>query len=103
MAGIWDRIIPGDDRLSSHLLKAAIYLGVRGVFSDAQIRDALNAQLQTPLDAAAETDLLAVKTAAATGSAAAKLDYLERWDALNIAAEVGALTSEVTYRSQLGI
>lgn len=103
MAGIWDRIIPGEDRLSSHLLKAAIYLRVRNVFTSQQILNALNSRLATPLDSAAETDLLNVVTQASAGAAAAKLDYLERWDAVNIAAEAGLLTSEATYRSELGI
>jgi hypothetical protein len=104
MPGIWDRIVPAStDRLNSHLLKSAIYLAVRGVFSDNQILAALNNQLTTPLSQAAQTDLLTVKANASTGSATAKLDYLERWDALNIAVENGALTNEATYRSELSI
>jgi hypothetical protein len=103
MAGIFDRIKPSEDRLSSHLLKAAIYLRVRGVFTSQQILSALNKQLTTPLGAAAQTDLTNVITNALAGTATAKLDYLERWDAVNIAAEAGMLTNEATYRSELGI
>lgn len=103
MAGIWDRIIPGEDRLNAHLLKASVYLAVRGVFNNAQILAKLNATLTAELDAAAITDLAAVVVQANTGNATAKLDYLERWDALNIAAETGLLASEATYRSELGI
>lgn len=106
MAGIWNRIIPGGenaDRLNAHLLKAAVYCRVRGVFTAQQILSALNSKLTVPLDAAAETDLVNVATQASAGAAAAKLDYLERWDALNIAAECGLLTNESTYRSELGI
>ena len=106
MSGIWERIKPGGenaDRLNAHFLKAAIYCAVRGVFTNAQILAALNSQLTAPLDSAAETDLAAVVTNAGTGSAIAKIDYLERWDALNIAVENGLLTNEATYRSELGI
>lgn len=103
MAGIWERIKPSEDRLSAHLLKASVYLAVRGVFTNQQILTKLNSTLTAPLDSASETDLANVVTAASAGAAAAKLDYLERWDALNIAAEQGLLTSEATYRSQLGI
>lgn len=103
MAGIWNRIVPGEDRISAHLLKAAVYLRVRNVFTSQQILDALNSTLVAPLDAAAQTDLTNVITQASAGSATAKLDYLERWDAVNIAAEAGLLTSEATYRSELSI
>jgi hypothetical protein len=103
MAGIFDRIRPGEDRLSAHLLKAAVYFRVRNVFTAQQILTKLNSTLMTPLDAAAQTDLVNVVSNAGTGAAAAKLDYLERWDACNIAAENGLLTNEATYRSELGI
>ena len=106
MAGIWDRVIPGGenaDRVNVHLLKAAIYCAVRGVFSNAQILAKLNAQITVPLDSAAEADLAAGVINADTGTAIQKIDYLERWDALNIAAENGLLTDEATYRSELGI
>lgn len=103
MAGIFDRIKPSEDRLSSHLLKAAVYFRTRNIFTAQQILTALNSRLRNPLDAQSQTDLAAVVTNASAGQAAAKLDYLERWDACNIAAEAGLLTSEATYRSELGI
>lgn len=106
MSGIWDRVIPGEDRANAHLLKAAMHLAVYGVFTDQQVVSGINSFLTTPLDAAAETDLAAIKAAiVALGNAgsAARLIGLERLDAMNIAAEVGVLTSEATYRAQLGI
>lgn len=104
MAGIWNRIIPGEDRISAHLVKAAIYLGARGVFTDQQILNGLNSKLTAPLDASAQADMAAVRTLITNASTTqAKLDILERFDALNIAAEAGVLTSEATYRTQLGI
>ena len=104
MSGIWNRIIPGEDRLPVHLVKAAVYLAVRGVFTDAQILAGLNAKLITPLDAAAQSDLLAVCTAIiAVSGLAGKVDLLERLDALNIAAEMGVLTNEAAYRTELGL
>lgn len=104
MAGIWDRIIPSsNDRLAVHLVKAAIYLRGRNVFTSNQILNGLNSQLTTPLDANAQTDLTNIITQATTGSATAKLDYLERLDAMNVAVEDGLLTNEATWRSELGI
>ena len=104
MAGIWERIKPGvNDRCPVHLVKAAISLGVKGSFSDAQIRNAINAQIQTPLDAAAETDLINIRTAAAAGSAANDSLYMHYLDGVLIAVEAGAITSEATFRSELGI
>lgn len=106
MAGLWNSIADrseGADPLSAHLVKAAIYLAARGLFTAVQVRDALNARLRVPLTAAEETDLSAILTAAQQGTATARLDYLERIDALNIAAEMGVLTSESVWRAQLGI
>jgi len=106
MSGIWNRVhrsgVNGD-YLSSHLLKAAIYLSVRGVFTNSQIIDALNSGLRTPLSGQELTDLEAMLLNATQGTATAKLDYLERFDALNIAAEAGLLSNESTYRTQMGI
>ena len=104
MAGIWNRIIPGNDRLSVHLIKAAMYLSVRGLFTDQQLLDGLNSRITTPLDAAAQADLAAVKALiVAASTTQAKIELLERFDALNIGAEAGVLTSEATYRAQMGI
>lgn len=106
MSGIWDRIIPGEDRVNAHLLKASLHLAVYGVFTDAQVLNGLNSRVTMPLDSAAEADLVAIKdalVALGTAGSAARLIGLERFDAMNIAAEVGVLTSEATYRAQLGI
>ena len=104
MSGIYDRIAPGDDRVSAHLLKAAIYLGTDGVFTDEQIVAGLNARIVTPLDATAISDLIAIRTSITNAAnAGAKLIILERFDALNIAVEMDVLTNETTYRTKLGI
>lgn len=103
MAGIWDRIIPGEDRISVHLLKAAMHLAVFGVFTNQQLLDGINSEVTTPLDQDAVDDLNAIRTAIAAMATQARLVALERMDAMNISAEVGVLTSEATYRSQLGI
>jgi len=104
MAGLFDRITLGDgtDRVPVHFVKAAVYLQVRGVFTQQQILNGINSKLTAPLDAAAETDLTNICTQAATGAAAAKLDYLERLDALNITAE-NDLIGENVWRTQLNI
>ncbi len=103
MSGIWGRVIPGSDRVGVHLLKAAVYCRVRNVFTAQQVLNAINSKITTPLSAAAETDLTNIVTQASAGSATVKLDYLERWDAVNIAAEAGLLANEATYRSEFGI
>ena len=102
MAGIYDRLIPGNDRLAVHFVKAAVYMNVRGVFTPAQILNGMNSLLEEPLSAEAVTDLTNICTQAATGAAAAKLDYLERLDALNLLCE-NNMISENVYRTQLGI
>jgi hypothetical protein len=105
MAGIWNRIVRSEDSdcLSSHLIKSAVYLSVRGVFTNQQILNALNSKLRTDLSGQEITDLGTILTNANTGTATAKLDYLERIDALNIAVEMGVLTSEDVYRTQAGL
>lgn len=103
MAGIWDRIIPGDDRVTSHLLKAAMHLAVFGVFTNQQLLDGINSKITTPLGANAVTDLGAIRTAIAAMATQGRLVALERFDAMNISAEMGVLTNEATYRSELGI
>ena len=106
MSGIWDRIIPGgenSDRVSAHLLKAAMHLAVYGVVTGAQMKTAINGKLTSPLSAAALADLDAIQTSITAQNVTGKLTYLERFDAMNIMAESGALTSEAIYRAQLGI
>ena len=105
MSGIYDRIVPSsEDRVSAHLLKAAVMLGSDGVFTDQNIIDKLNERIVTPLDAAAVTDLATIRAAVQNAATIqAGLRILERFDALNIAVEMGALTNETTYRTKLGI
>lgn len=104
MAGIFDRVKPGEDRVSSHLLKAGMYLAVEGTFTDQQIITAINSKLETALGTAAQTDLATVRAAiTAASTLQAKLNLFELFDALNIAVEMGVLTNEATYRSKLGI
>lgn len=103
MSGLWDRIIPGDDRCSAHLLKAAMHLAVYGVFNDSQLLAGINSKLTTALSSAAQTDLANIKTAIAALTGVNRVVGLERLDAMNIAAEAGVLTSEATWRSNLGI
>ena len=81
-----------------------MYLAVRGVFTDQQILDGINAHVTTELDSEAVADLGAIKTNILAGSnTAERLERLERFDAMNICVEMGVLTSEATYRAQLGI
>jgi hypothetical protein len=106
MAGIWDRIIPGGenaDRCSAHLLKAAMHLAVYGVFTNQQLLNGINSRLSAPLSNAAENDLGAIRTSIEAMTAVNRIVGLERFDALNINAEMGVLTNEATYRAQLGI
>ena len=102
MAGIFDRIGVADN-VSVHLLKAAIYLGVQGTFTDPQILAALNARLETNLDAAAQTDLTNIKTQAALGAAADQAQYIHGLEAIAIAVEEGGYSNEAGFRSFLGI
>jgi hypothetical protein len=103
MAGIWDRVIPGEDRVSSHLLKSGMHLAVYGVFSDQQVLNAVNRSVTEPLDNQAALDLAAIKTTISAMSGVNRLVAIERFDAMNIAAEMGVLTDESIYRQQLGI
>lgn len=103
MAGIWNRIIPGEDRLSSHLIAAAVYFAVDGTFTNQQLLNSLNSKLTTPLDAAAQSDLANIVTQGSSGAAVAKVDYNVRLERLCIAVEDGLLTNEATFRSKLGI
>lgn len=107
MSGLWDRLAvrgEGANPLSAHTVKAVIYLVGRGLFTDAQARTKLDATLRTPLTAPEIADFTAILAVlAGQPSAAAKLDYLERIDALSICAEKGLITTEATWRSELGI
>ena len=106
MSGIWDRLIPGGelaDRIPAHTLQAAIYLVGRGIITGTQARAIVNGRITTPLSATAETDLANIVTQAGTGTATAKLDYMLRLHCISHMVEIGALTVEATFRSELGI
>lgn len=104
MAGIWERIKEtADDRLAVHLLEAAIVLHQTNAFTKAQILAGLNAELNTPLTTAEETDLNAIMDALDTsGTVTNRLVYLAKVKAWTIAAEHGSVT-EAQFRTGLGI
>lgn len=103
MAGIWNRIIPGSDRVAVHLLACAIDLGADATFSDAQILAVVNSQIKTPLDAAAQTDLLNIRAQAAVGNTGVQAKYLFRLHSLAYAAEIGSPLAEASFRTKLNI
>jgi hypothetical protein len=103
MAGIWERITPGDDRLAVHLVTSALHLADLGAFTSAQILSGLNATLETPLDQNAVNDLQAMLTELSGLDNASKTRYMLGVQSLNVAVETGLLTSESTYRNTLGI
>jgi len=103
MAGIWDRITPGDDRLSVHLVTSALHLAGLGVFTPSQILNALNATLETPLDQAATSDLSAMVSDLGAADSAGKAQYILTVESLHVAAEAGLLASEQIYRTVLGL
>lgn len=107
MSGLWNRLADrGEtgDPLSAHMLRAVVYLVARNVFTPAQARTKLESRLHVALTAAEAQDLSNILTVfQGLGTAAAKLDYLERIHALAICVETGLLTSEATWRSELGI
>jgi hypothetical protein len=80
-----------------------MHLAVYGVFTNQQLLDGINSRVSTPLDANALADLGAIRTAIVAQTNVNRVIAIERFDAMNIAAEMGVLTSEATYRSQLGI
>ena len=108
MAGLWNRVYDrgeGTAPLSSAVVWAAVYLVVRGVFTGAQARDHLNAALPSDKQLTTQeiTDFNNILTAAATGAATAKLDYMLRLQALLTLVEVHMLSNEATFRSELGL
>lgn len=104
MAGIWERVkSTATDRLSSHLLDAAMVFRGDGTFTAQQILDVLNAHVSNPLEGAELTDLSAIVTVlSGTSGAANKLVYKEKVKAALLCAEMGAI-NEATFRSVLGI
>lgn len=107
MPGLYDRIaLRGETQnpISSHLVKALIYLVARGVLTGSQAKAAIEARLRIPLTTAETTDFTnIVAQVGAQGTNLLKLDYCERMDALNICIETGVFANEATWRNQLGI
>lgn len=108
MSGIWNRVFDRgemDAPLSSATVWACVYLVGRGVFTGAQARDHLNAQLPSDKQLTAQeiTDFNNILTAAGQGSATAKLDYMLRLQALLTLVEIHMLSNEATFRSELGM
>lgn len=108
MAGLFGRIAnrgENDAPIAADTAWSLIYLVGTGVFTGAQARDTLNAKLppDKQLTAAEILDFNNILTAAALGSASAKLDYANRVRAVFIVVEVGLLTNEATFRAQLSL
>lgn len=108
MAGIWNRVFDRgemDAPLGSITVWSAVYLVGRGVFTGAQARDHLNATLPSNRQLTAQelADFNNILTAAGTGSATAKLDYMLRLQALLSLVEQHILANEATFRSELGL
>ena len=103
MAGLWDRLT-GENSVSVHLVTAAIVLGSDGAFTNQQILDAINAHLTTPIDSAAEADLLAIKAELiGQPNVAARGVYMHRLESALIVAAGGYFTNESAWRTYLGI
>lgn len=104
MSGIWERVkSSASERVSAHLLEAAMVFRGAGTFTAQQLLDGINATVTTPLDAAAQTDLtnIVAQLSAASGTAN-KLAYKETFKAALICAESGTI-NETTFRNVLGI
>ena len=106
MAGIWNRIYDrgeNDDPVPSLLVSAGVNLVVNGVFTATQVRDALNATLQTPFNTDELSDLNTIITNASSGDSRAKNTYAHLFLSLLMAVETHVLTNESTFRNKLGL
>jgi len=106
MAGIYDRLIPGNNRVGVHLLTASVLLAAEGIFTDLQVKNAINNQLDptAPLDAAAETDMVNMKVELiAQPSIAAASRYVHRIESIGMALQSGEYANEAGFRSYLNI
>ena len=110
MAGLWERVKnEAEDRVAVHLIEAAFgayYVntvdGSKGATA-AQILTAINNQLETPLDAASQTDLSDIAAEIdALANNTQKLIYLVGLKYVFIAAEMGEV-NETKWRNDLGI
>ena len=108
MAGLWDRIVTrgaGASPLPVATVRAVVYLVARGVVSGQQARDAVNSRLgNRPLTFEESADLAAViAQIGLLPTPIEKIDYVERFDSLNICAEAGILRDESVWRAQLNL
>lgn len=111
MAGLWERVRPDvEDRVAVHLIVAAysgyfvntVTSGAKGA-TKAQILAAINAELQTPLSGAEQTDLDAIADQIdAQSNNINKLIFIRGIEYAFIAAEMGAI-NEAKWRGDLGI
>lgn len=103
MAGIYDRLT-AESAISPHAIFSGIVAYAEAIFTKSQILAGINATLATPLTAAEITDLEAIADAIdAEGTLTAKMRYLNKVHAFNMAVQSGMGVSEVVYRAQLGI
>lgn len=111
MAGIYSRIVPGaEDRVPIHLIVAAIKayfvnsLDPTKGATGAQLLQALNQRLQTPLAGQEVTDLsgIASKLDSFSGSLASQMAYLMDVEYTFTAAEFGVI-DENKFRNDLEI
>lgn len=110
MAGLWERVRPdANDRVNVHLIVASIkayYVQTEDATKGAtrlQIRNHLDAHLQTPLSGAEITDLEGIAdTIDGLPNANAKQSFVFLCEYAFIAAETGDI-NETKWRSDLGI
>ena len=104
MPGIWERVkSSAADRLSSHMVDAALTLYSAGNFTSQQVLDGINGQLASALAGVEVTDLSNIRAAMdAISQTANKLVYVGKVRAAFLAGEVGAIT-ESQFRAILGI
>jgi hypothetical protein len=107
MSGIWERVKPSDgaddDRINTHLMETVFILRALGEFTDLELLNGINEQLQTELSSAEIADMVAIGAAMnAKANTTAKLVYMQKIKAATIAGEIGSI-GETKFRSILGI
>ena len=102
MPGLWERLHPlAEDRLTVHLIEAAMVLHGTDALTKPQILAALNAKLEAPLTAAEIADLETMANVlAAQATIPFKLLYMQKIAAWTIAAEAGSV-DEAAFRAGL--
>jgi hypothetical protein len=105
MPGIYERVKQdAQDRIAVHLLRAMLHAKVKGVLSGNQIREKLDETITVPLTAAEITDLSGIVAKMdSLVLPVEKLEYLLWFESIGMMVETGAITSEATMRTQLGI